>query len=595
MTTTRPAVQPGPRTVAAPPRPSRVGGFAAAALLVLLGVLGLTLFASMGGPLRDDVAWLLYIADRWLDGQRPYVGLLETNPPTIIWISTLPAALARALGLPTLLVAPPVFAGLVLGCAWWAADILRRRGVLEYRLITFAVLGVVLLGLPAGTSGSASTSWSRRRSLTCVAGGKLRRGPTRADRLGRRSARRRARRHLLRHEAFLRVGLRLGRGRRGPPRRAAAVRSGPGRGGHRCRPGRRRLPAPPEYFSEAVPLVLAFYWVGDPGFVDVIRASAVLLSCLAAAWLLWLVRGRTGVADRGGVAWVLLVFAAGATLAYLLQGKGWFYQRVPAVVATALALLAMAAAAVQAAARPLPERPRGPGPEGWVATVAAAALLALGFLSAVQFAQRIKVAIAPERTLEARLAGLIRAEGARSYVAFSRTLGLGFPVVNETGVVWASRFVSTWALYGEHLRAERAGPGTAAATAPVAGRWMVEDFLAVCPELVVVDDRDGLDYPRLLGAADPRFVPVGRPTRWSRPSTACARSAARAHSAPPRGARRGLERRPLNSPRRWAAAAGAPGRPKGRRDRFRSGTSSIERGSRSGVPLRSWRQAESAA
>jgi hypothetical protein len=263
----------------------------------------------------------------------------------------------------------------------------------------------------------------------------------------------------------------------------------------------------PEYFSEAVPLVLAFYWVGDPGFVDVIRASAVLLSCLAAAWLLWLVRGRTGVADRGGVAWVLLVFAAGATLAYLLQGKGWFYQRVPAVVATALALLAMAAAAVQAAARPLRTGRAALAPKV-VATVAAAALLALGFLSAVQFAQRIKVAIAPERTLEARLAGLIRAEGARSYVAFSRTLGLGFPVVNETGVVWASRFVSTWALYGEHLRAERAGPGTAAATAPVAGRWMVEDFLAVCPELVVVDDRDGLDYPRLLGAADPRFVPV---------------------------------------------------------------------------------------
>ncbi len=508
MTTTRPAVQPGPRTVAAPPRPSRVGGFAAAALLVLLGVLGLTLFASMGGPLRDDVAWLLYIADRWLDGQRPYVGLLETNPPTIIWISTLPAALARALGLPTLLVAPPVFAGLVLGCAWWAADILRRRGVLEDRLITFAVLGVVLLGLPAGDFGqrehllvAAALPYLALRAGSFGAGRPARTGSVEGALAGALVGICCAMKPSYALAFGLVEGAVVLRGARplyGAVLGAAAT--GVALAG-------AAFLLHPEYFSEAVPLVLAFYWVGDPGFVDVIRASAVLLSCLAAAWLLWLVRGRTGVADRGGVAWVLLVFAAGATLAYLLQGKGWFYQRVPAVVATALALLAMAAAAVQAAARPLRSGRAALAPKV-VATVAAAALLALGFLSAVQFAQRIKVAIAPERTLEARLASLIRAEGARSYVAFSRTLGLGFPVVNETGVVWASRFVSTWALYGEHLRAERAGPGTAAATAPVAGRWMVEDFLAVCPELVVVDDRDGLDYPRLLGAADPRFVPV---------------------------------------------------------------------------------------
>ncbi len=508
MTTTRPAVQPGPRTVAAPPRPSRVGGFAAAALLVLLGVLGLTLFASMGGPLRDDVAWLLYIADRWLDGQRPYVGLLETNPPTIIWISTLPAVLARALGLPTLLVAPPVFAGLVLGCAWWAADILRRRGVLEDRLITFAVLGVVLLGLPAGDFGqrehllvAAALPYLALRAGSFGAGRPARTGSVEGALAGALVGICCAMKPSYALAFGLVEGAVVLRGARplyGAVLGAAAT--GVALAG-------AAFLLHPEYFSEAVPLVLAFYWVGDPGFVDVIRASAVLLSCLAAAWLLWLVRGRTGVADRGGVAWVLLVFAAGATLAYLLQGKGWFYQRVPAVVATALALLAMAAAAVQAAARPLRSGRAALAPKV-VATVAAAALLALGFLSAVQFAQRIKVAIAPERTLEARLAGLIRAEGARSYVAFSRTLGLGFPVVNETGVVWASRFVSTWALYGEHLRAERAGPGTAAATAPVAGRWMVEDFLAVCPELVVVDDRDGLDYPRLLGAADPRFVPV---------------------------------------------------------------------------------------
>ena len=46
-----------------------------------------------------DVAWLLTMADRMLDGKRLYVDIIEANPPFSVYMYLLPAAIARALGL----------------------------------------------------------------------------------------------------------------------------------------------------------------------------------------------------------------------------------------------------------------------------------------------------------------------------------------------------------------------------------------------------------------------------------------------------------------------------------------------------------------
>jgi len=62
-------------------------------------------------------------------------------------------------------------------------------------------------------------------------------------------------------------------------------------------------------------------------------------------------------------------------------------------------------------------------------------------------------AVDPGRTAMDRLEQIIRSEHARTYIAFSEWIGLGFPVVNQTGVTWASRFDSMWALKGEVWRA----------------------------------------------------------------------------------------------------------------------------------------------
>ena len=75
------------------------------AVASLLVVLGLVMTITLRSPQKDDVAWLLYVARKWLAGQRLYEDLIEVNPPLIIWIYALPAWVAQTLGLEPKLVA----------------------------------------------------------------------------------------------------------------------------------------------------------------------------------------------------------------------------------------------------------------------------------------------------------------------------------------------------------------------------------------------------------------------------------------------------------------------------------------------------------
>ena len=81
-------------------------------------------------------------------------------------------------------------------------------------------------------------------------------------------------------------------------------------------------------------------------------------------------------------------------------------------------------------------------------------------------------------------------------------------LVNETGVTWASRFDSMWALKGEIWRA-RFDP--AADTEWPIARWVAHDFIAGCPDIAVVDTRETTKYISVLSVADPSFARA-----WSR-------------------------------------------------------------------------------
>src|ERR1700749_1539102 len=119
--------QAGARTI----RPALVNPRAAIGMLstgLLAVVLAVVLFTSLRSPLKDDIAWLLYVARRWMAGRELYVDVIEVNPPLIVWLSAIPLQLSRWLDISQQLAAMSAFCAVALGGAWWSACLLRPLG-----------------------------------------------------------------------------------------------------------------------------------------------------------------------------------------------------------------------------------------------------------------------------------------------------------------------------------------------------------------------------------------------------------------------------------------------------------------------------------
>ena len=137
----------------------------AVSLLLLCGVLTVVMFAALRSPLKDDIAWLLYVARRWMAGKELYVDVIEINPPLIVWISGIPLTLARWLDISPQFAAISTFAAMVLGCAWWSACLLRPLGGLfAVRAPVFAIIGGTLLLIPAADLGQRDRKSTRLNS-----------------------------------------------------------------------------------------------------------------------------------------------------------------------------------------------------------------------------------------------------------------------------------------------------------------------------------------------------------------------------------------------------------------------------------------------
>jgi hypothetical protein len=464
-------------------------------MLLLLSVLGCVLFIALRSPLKDDVAWLLYVAHRWMAGRELYVDVVEVNPPLIVWISAIPLELARLLGVGSQFVAMPVFIAGVLGCAWWAATLLRTQGrIFAERMPVFAVIGSALLILPAGDLGQRehllvaaflpylvvfARSLDGRRSSVAAA---LIAGALAG--LGCALKPRYVGVFVVLECVALTWGLRPWRML--PFAAAAAVAGYAGLVAILC----------PAYLSKAVPLALALYGATDVPFLDLLGDSAMLLCGQAVAiGLLWM--RRRSLRDYS-VVLTLVVFAATSTVICFVDGKDWYYHRLPATVATVLALVLWIA--IELYQRRWTAR--------WPLVAAGLAVTVFCASSIVRLEPEAVELVEPKQTTVDRLEQIIRSQHARTYIAFSEWIALGFPVVNETGVTWASRFDSMWALKGEVWRA-RFDPA-ADKEWPIA-RWVAHDFIAGCPDIAVVDTRETTKYISVLSAADPSFTRV-----WSR-------------------------------------------------------------------------------
>ncbi len=485
------------RPVAAPHRPM----VSAVSLLVLASVMGVVLFIALRSPLKDDVAWLLYVARRWMAGRTLYIDVVEVNPPLIVWISAIPLEIARWLKVDTQFVAMPVFIAGVLGCAWWTARLLRARGgIFAESLPVFAAIGSVLLILPAADLGQ------REHLLVAAFLPYLALFVRSLD--GRDSFNGTWKPVVAALVAGMLAGLgcalkpqycvvfavleclALTRGLRPwriMPLVAAATLV-----------GYAALVAIvcPAYLRRAIPMALALYGATDVPFLTLVADSAMLLGGLAVATgLLWL-RRRT-LSDYT-LMLTLVVFAATSTVVYFAAGKDWYYHRLPAAVTTVLALLLWTATEL------VQRRWR----IRWPLVVAGLTVMVFCVSSVQRLEPDAVEALDPRLTAVDHLEHIIRANHARTYIAFSEWIALGFPVVNETGVKWASRFDSMWALKGEVWRAT-SDPAVAREW-PIA-RWVAHDFIAGCPDIAVVDTRETTHYISVLSAADPAFARA-----WSR-------------------------------------------------------------------------------
>jgi hypothetical protein len=465
----------------------------AASLALLLSALAVVLFTLLRSPLKDDVAWLLYVAHRWLAGRELYVDVVEINPPLIIWISAIPIRVAGWLGVNPQFTAMPFFIGIVLVCAWWTATILRRGGGLFADPIpVFAALGTVLLVVPAGDLGqrehllvaavlpylalfARSLDGERPGRTAAIAAGVLAGlGCALKPRYGAVFA-------VLECLAFAR-GMRTCRLK---PLSAIATFGGYG-----------VLVAVlcPAYLRRAVPLALALYGGTDATFLHLLTDSGRLLfgEAVAAGLLAW--SWRRGMLERN-LLLTLVLFAATSTAICFIDGKDWFYHRLPATVTTLLALILWGASTLV--------HHTGARRRIWAPLLLAGVAGLVFLVGAFQRLEpEVALAVEPQDSAVAKLERLIRAEHARTYIAFSEWIALGFPVVNNTGVVWASRFDSMWALKGELWRV-RFDPA-AAKEWPIR-RWVVHDFITGCPDLAVVDMRGGANWIGVL-SDDPVFV-----------------------------------------------------------------------------------------
>ncbi|MCJ7420250.1 hypothetical protein [Sphingomicrobium astaxanthinifaciens] len=482
MAATPPSLLPG----------ERIAGVALLLAASLAVVLVLPLYS-----LNHDASWYLVATAKFLDGAGLYSEILEINPPLAFYLTVVPVASARALGIDPTLSYFLHCAALGLLAGLWSLRIIARAGLAagERRGLFLLVLAVLFV-LPIAEFG-------QREHLTLLFAmpfvlAQMLRGEGRAPGIGEQVALGLfgALGFLLKPH-FLAIPAIMGLARLLRERDAAVARD----------PAYLALAAAaigyllfiwgmhPTYLDRIVPLGVAVYAsYGMPMAGVLVRPELAAVALLASLLL------RDRGCSRPGLP-VLLGATAGAGLAYLLQFKGWNYQVLP----LAAFLLMSAGWWGVAAARQGRREPLG------LALVLMITLMTLG----------PQLWRGPyESATTARFAPFVDREG-RAILVLSTNVSAAFPFVNEVGGGWASRYSAHWLIPGatDRLAQGCAGDGAscaeARAIAAFARDTIITDLERFEPHLVYVDERPrkayfrdpGFDHFEFL-SQDPRFAPI---------------------------------------------------------------------------------------
>ncbi len=412
----------------------------ALALIALLAIVQRHLVMA-----NADVAWLLVVAEKWLDGARPYVDILEVNPPFSIWLHALFVVPARWSGVRPETVIDILAVCLAAACLWLASCNLRPAIVPRDRILAPFVFAAMLL-LPASCYGE------REHFALILFAPCLALAIRRAHEVG-------ARLDTTPIWQIIASGVCAGLVVCIKPHFALAIAAVSLAAGA-LRRSWRPVFAPenfiaaamlgayfvaawrlfPAYWTEMLPILQLLYLPARNPFWLMIAGEMPAFAGLLAiiALVLW---RRCGAAFFDARRTIACAAMTGFLVAVFVQGKGWPYHFLPAVSLLLIVLVDVwLDPAIHARQASLPR---------W--TVAAVtAVLALLSWRAFDEGIDMRVIEAPLRRISPhpRVTGVVS--------DFSMT----FPAVRSVDGVWVGSVISQWAGYHAKRLAERAGADT---------------------------------------------------------------------------------------------------------------------------------------
>jgi hypothetical protein len=469
-----------------------VGAAVMACLLALLPAAG------------HDQMWFLLMARRLLEGAKLYgPEAFDSNPPLIVWLSAIPCTLANWLHLPATAIGKALIVALEAGvwvtCLRMARALvpgLSRTGVWALGfayIVIFACLPardfgqrehlLALLCLPyllaaaMALIGRPLAGW-RATAVGIVAGMGLALKPYQllvpvaVESLiiwkhARMWPRRTRPWRLLRPEALGLIGVCF--------LYLCAIRI-----------------FTPQYLTNVIPILRETYWaIGGLSLQQLFLQSIQLHVLAALAVGLDLVLRRSSAADPRlrAVEEVFLIAGVAATVAYYVQGTGWYYQQLPGLTFFALAWWVELLLIVRTQGSRFPLRV----PLAWLAgglTILAIALAAYfsGYSLSRPWEFPSGLAPDPDSTFFTDLAP------GTPVAILTTDVDLGIPRVLSDHLVWAQRTNNLW-LMPAILRSEAPAPIPPKHRIPRASltqldamqhRWMVEDLTRWHPQLILI-------------------------------------------------------------------------------------------------------------
>ena len=431
-------------------------------------------------PANHDLAWLMYVGGRVLDGARPYRDLIEVNPPLVIYLSAAAAWVGRRLSVTSFTAfygLVLVLAGLSAGLCSWLLARLAPVGVTRWAAAVFLFLVVPFAGVEFG---------QREHLLLLLYAPYLV------------LAALRARRQPIPWPAAVGIALAAAIGVSIKPyfvlpwlltEGYVAARAG-------LRPWLRR-PDPwvvlatgaiylaivllrlPEYVHLAAWGAQLYVTFGSGPLPSILVTPRTLLIGLALL-VAFAVQGSDGLRD---VRRLLALASVGLLLALVWQRKGWDYHWYPVLACGLLSLALLAIEATRGAAHRL------------AATLAMVTVCSASAVTRVADpVRRAEAELYPSQL--SRMKAVVREYAAGGPIlVLSTQVGAAFPLVNYAGLEWASRFNCLWfvpGLYPE-LGADTATefPYHPVARMAPAERWVLRayaaDVRARKPTLILVD------------------------------------------------------------------------------------------------------------